>query len=187
MDKININNLTGKCLAAMPSTEGAFARALVLICSHSAEGAMGLIINRPFENISFNELTYSLPLNPQTNQPIPIYNGGPLEKEKGFIIHDSEKIYPESYAINDNIYITSSPKVLQDISSNTGPQNFLITLGFAGWMPSQLENEISQNFWLVTEATPELVFSDTQSDKWSFALSSLGINQSNFSLPLGHS
>lgn len=187
MDKININNLTGKCLAAMPATEGTFANSLVLICSHSPEGAMGLIINRPIENISFSELAYSLPLNSKTNQPIPLYNGGPLEKEKGFIIHDASKTYTESYAINDNIYITSSPQVLQDISLNNGPENFLITLGFSGWMPQQLENEISQNFWLITEASPELVFSENPNSKWDFALSSLGINKSNFSIPLGHS
>lgn len=187
MDKININNLTGKCLAAMPTVEGSFAHSLVLICSHSAEGAMGLIINRPFENMSFGELAYSLPLDSKTNLPIPLYNGGPLEKEKGFIIHDAGKTYPDSYAINDNIYITSSPQILQDISLQKGPREFLITLGFAGWMPSQLENEISGNLWLVTEATPELVFLDSSADKWNFALSSLGINKTNFSLPLGHS
>lgn len=187
MDKININNLTGKCLAAMPSCEGTFARSLVLVCSHSNDGAMGLIINRPMENISFSDLTFTLPQN-STNLPTQLlYNGGPLEREKGFIIHDNSKVYADSFAINDSIYITSSPHVLQDISANSGPQRFMITLGFAGWMPSQLENEISQNYWLITEATPELVFADSTTDKWSFALSSLGINNANFSLPLGHS
>lgn len=187
MDKININNLSGKCLAAMPATEGSFAKSLIYICSHSEEGAMGFVVNKPYENISFNELSFGLPLGAPAGGYIPVFQGGPLEKEKGFIIHDDS--YTDSSCFNSegSIRISSSPDILQNIATGRGPKRFLVVLGYAGWMPGQLEAEISKNLWVITPASQEIIFNNLSEDKWSLALSSLGINDTNFSMPLGHS
>ena len=188
MDKININNLTGKCLAAMPSLEGSFAKSLIYICSHSSDGAMGLIINKPYQNLTFADLSYSLSPDTKHNPQCPlIMQGGPLEREKGFILHDNTYCDSTTYNIADDIKISSSHQVVQNIISGQSPDNFMIILGYAGWIPQQLENEISNNLWAVIPASQQLIFNVSPEDKWSFALSCLGIDNSNFSLPLGHS
>lgn len=187
MDKINIHNLSGKCLAAMPGTEGSFAKALVYVCSHSEEGAMGFIVNKPYTNVSFNELSFDLLFGKSSNQIIPIFQGGPLEREKGFIIHDDSYKDSSCLSMGDGIRISSSPDILQHIATGMGPERFLIALGYAGWAPGQLEAEISQNMWMITPATQEIIFHTQVEDKWSMALSSLGINETNLTIPLGHS
>jgi len=188
MDKININNLAGKCLAALPSTEGLFAKSLVYICTHNDDsGAMGLILNKPYPDITLNELTSNIFSNTGIGITAPILQGGPLERDKGFIIHDESYIDSTSFRISDGIVVSSSTNILHNIAVNKEPLNFLIVLGYCGWIPGQLENEISQNRWLIVPTTPELVFQTPVEEKWSLALSSLGINNSNFTLPLGHS
>ncbi len=187
MDKININNLSGKCLAATPTTEGIFAKSLVYICSHNEDGAMGLIINKPLKGLSFADLSFNLPFSNCLGNRMQIFNGGPLEHEKGFILHDDSYNDILGFPISEGIRVSSSPEILQAITSGKGPDNFMIVLGYAGWLPNQLENEISQNLWLVTAASQELIFNAQPEDKWTLALSSLGINSSNLSLPLGHS
>lgn len=187
MDKININNLSGKCLAAMPSVDGVFAKSLVYVCSHNAEGAMGFVVNKLYEGIKFNELSFGSSFNNSQYLQIPVFQGGPLEKEKGFIMHDESYDSDSCFNIGSGIKISSSSDILHDITLGKGPKNFMIVLGYAGWMPNQLENEISQNLWVITQASPELIFNTPIEDRWSLALSSLGINDSNFYLPLGHS
>ena len=187
MDKININNLSGKCLAATPATEGVFAKSLVYICSHNSDGAFGVVINKPYKGLSFADLSFNLPFGNCSDNKRQVYNGGPLERDKGFILHDDSYEDVLGFPISDGIRVSSSPEILQAITTGKGPENFLIILGYAGWVSGQLENEISQNLWMVTPASRELVFNTQPEDKWALALSSLGINSSNLSLPLGHS
>lgn len=187
MDKININNLTGKCLAAMPLVEGEFAKTVVFICSHTPQGAMGFVINRVFKELSFNELAINLQCNMINHTYIPIYKGGSLEHEKGFILHDDSYNDVTTMEIGNGLRVTSSEQILQDLIKGQGPDKFLVLLGYAAWLPTQLEKEISNNLWLVADASKELVFNTLYEDKWNVALASLGINSSNLSVPLGHS
>lgn len=187
MDKIDINNLSGKCIAALPSTEGYFAKSLIYICSHNSTGAMGFVINSTFSELTFNNLAISFPQSNCIHSDIPLYKGGPVECEKGFILHDASYNSSNSMLISKDIKISSSKEIIQDIIQGNGPDNFLIILGCCAWIPQQLETEISQNKWLITPATPELIFHIPSENRWNFALSSLGINNSNLNFPLGHS
>lgn len=187
MDKININNLTGQCLAAMPSIEGNFANSLVYICAHSDDGAMGFIINKSYPDLTLNDLSYFSSFNSSHRFSSLIMQGGPLEHEKGFILHDNSYNDATTYNAGDNIKISSSPQIIENIINNKGPDNFMIILGYSGWMPHQLENEIFNNQWLIVPSSHQLIFNTPIEDKWSFALASLGIDNSNLNLPLGHS
>lgn len=189
MNKIDITNLTGKCLVALPSAEeNSFSGSVVYICAHSPEGAMGFIVNKRIKEFSFNELAAQLPFDVKHPfDPITLYNGGPLERAKGFIIHSDEYRLSESLPTSSGIMVSSSLEVLQDIAAGIGPKEKLIALGYAGWAPHQLESEIENNMWLVTEATPELVFGKDDDAKWCKAASSLGIAACNLTPYYGHS
>ncbi len=187
MDKIDISNLKGKCLISMPSAEDDFAGSVIYICSHGSDGAMGFIINKRLKDISFSELAAELPFNfNHMTKPVSLYNGGPLERAKGFILHSDEYSLNDSLSTGGGIMVSSSLEVLRDIAAGHGPKQRIIALGYAGWAPQQLESEIAANRWLITEATPELVLSDAD-DKWSRAMSSLGLDTNNFSLAYGRS
>ena len=189
MNKIEIKNLSGKCLISMPENQGEFANSVVFICSHDETGSIGFIINKRLEEFSFSDLTVSLPKQHNASSPtVNLYNGGPLEKGKGFIIHSDEYQKDDSYTPQGcQISISSSLEVLKDLASGTGPLKSIIALGYASWAPQQLETEIAANMWLVTDSSPELVFNPDDSSKWSMALSSLGILTDNFITSYGHS
>ncbi len=187
MDKIDITNLSGKCLISQPSVDDDFAGSVIYICSHNTDGAMGFVINKRFRDISFSELTAELPFNfNNLTSPISLYNGGPLERAKGFILHSNDYSLHDSLSVGGGITVSSSLEVLRDIAAGNGPKQLIIALGYAGWAPQQLENEIAANRWLVTNASPELVLSDNE-DKWTHAMSSLGLDFNNFSLYCGRS
>lgn len=189
MNKIEIKNLSGKCLISMPENQGEFAKTVVFICSHDESGSIGFIINKRIKEFTFSDLTVSLPQHIQKSTPaVNLYNGGPLEKAKGFIIHSTEYQKDDSYTPSGGkISISSSLEVLKDLASGFGPDKSIIALGYACWAPNQLETEIASNMWLVTEATPELVFNTDDTLKWSQALSSLGILSDNLTPSYGHS
>ncbi len=189
MDKIDIKNLTGKCLVSLPDVSGEFAGSVVYICAHGSDGAMGFIINRRFKEFSFRDLAegFSFPVSGEIYAPIGLYHGGPLEQAKGFILHSGDYQVPESLNTGGGIMVSSSLDVLRDIAIGAGPKQKLIALGYAGWAPRQLEAEIAENMWLITEATPELVLGTNDDDKWQRALASLGIGETNFIPSFGHS
>ena len=188
MNKIDIKNLTGKCLVSLPNTQGIFAETVIYICSHDRDGAMGFIVNKRLHDISFQDLASQMPF-PFLEAPLAInlYNGGPLEKAKGFILHSSEYQLPDSLNTGNGITVSSSLDVLKDIAFGKGPKQKIIALGYAGWAPQQLEKEITDNHWLITEATPELILGSDDENKWNKALSSLGINFNNLAPSFGHS
>ncbi|MBE6467666.1 MAG: hypothetical protein E7004_03640 [Alphaproteobacteria bacterium] len=188
MNKIDINNLTGKCLVATPNSDGEFAQSVIYICSHGKDGAMGFIINHRLKEFSFSDLAVELPFPfKDKSLPISLYQGGPLDKTKGFILHSDEYQIADSINISSGISVSSSLEVLQDIACGKGPKQRIIALGYAGWAPEQLEKEILNNQWVVVDANQDLVLGDKDSIKWEQALSSLGINNLNFSDSLGHS
>jgi len=172
------NFLTGKCLAAMPNmADERFANTLIYICSHTENGAMGFVVNKKITEFSFADLAGQLPIaNLNPNLPIDLYQGGPLEKVRGFVIHSTDYVKDDTVVIDDNIAISSSIDIITDIAFGVGPKDNLIALGYASWAPHQLEQEIIQNTWMVINPTPELVFRTKDEDKWHKALEDLGID-----------
>lgn len=139
---------------------------------------MGLIVNKPAHDLKFEELTdqlgLDLPTNPQT---IGVHFGGPVEYGRGFVLHSCEYIADEgTLEVNDEFAMTATLEVIEDIANGDGPLDCLLTLGYAGWAPGQLENEIRTNGWLTCDATPALVFGDGHEAKWTNAMASLGID-----------
>ena len=188
MNKIDINNLTGKCLISMPDACDEFAQSVIYICSHGKDGAMGFIVNHRLKEFSFSDLAVDLPFPLQDKGlPISLYSGGPLERTKGFILHSDEYQLPDSINTGGGISVSSSLEVLKDIASGKGPKQRIIALGYAGWAPEQLEKEILNNQWLVIEANQDLVLGSKDKSKWEQALSSLGIDTINFPATYGHS
>ena len=164
-----------------------FHRSLIYICSHSKDGAMGFIINKKIEEFSFADLAGQLPIKAfNSSQEIDLHNGGPLEKIRGFVIHSTDYVKADTVVIDNNIAISSSLDIINDIAFGIGPRDNIIALGYSSWRPQQLEQEIMNNDWLIADPHPELVFRTKDEEKWEKALNSIGIDAANFSLFSGH-
>lgn len=185
-------NLTGTLLIAMPGMGGdLFANTVVFLCSHSADGAMGLIINKPINQIGLRDLLKQLHVTTAGYDPAdpsqPVYFGGPVEPGRGFVLHSPDYCGGDAtLRVNDAFAMSTTMEVLSDIGRGQGPAQTVMTLGYAGWSAGQLEAEISQNAWLTTDATPDLVFTGANSDKWSGALAMLGVDPLSLSATAGH-
>lgn len=166
-------------MIAMPSMgDPRFEKSVVFICAHSDDGAMGLIINKPTNDVTMDDLLQQLDITPSEGmKPIRIHFGGPVESVRGFVLHSFDYNSDGStLKVNDTFGMTASLDVVEDIGRGEGPQNCILALGYAGWGPGQLEGEIQQNGWLTAQSSTDIVF-DTQSDDiWSRALGSIGIN-----------
>lgn len=181
------NYLTGKCLVSMPGMkDGPFANALIFICSHTKDGAMGFVVNKTLQEFSFADLANQLPI--KTIKPIErmaLHQGGPLEKVRGFVIHSTDYVKDDTIIIDESIAISSSIDVITDIAFGLGPKENIIALGYASWAPQQLEKEIVNNSWLVVNPTPDLVFRTKDEEKWQKAISSLGFDLNCLSCTMG--
>ena len=174
-------------LLAIPQVElDYFSSSLVYMCHHSKEGALGFVINKP-SNYLVNEFLnqVNLELNKELTSNRVLY-GGPVSKNQCFVIHSSESIYENSKKISKNAYLSSGWDVLQAISDGSGPKEFEIALGYAGWGPGQLENEISKNLWLTAEADHEILFKADYSDRLQIAASRIGIDLQLLSSKAGY-
>ncbi|MEM9358647.1 MAG: YqgE/AlgH family protein [Pseudomonadota bacterium] len=190
------DNLEGKLLISMPTiAEGCFARSVVYICAHSKDGAMGLIVNQAAENIAFDELLEQLDIedsegcltDTENLQEHTIHFGGPVETSRGFVLHSPDYFQAASTVqISDGFSLTSTPDVLKAMLTGDGPEHSIIALGYAGWSPGQLENEIKHNGWLHCDADPALVFAMDLEAKYDNALSTLGIASSQLIAEAGH-
>ena len=190
------DNLEGKLLISMPSiAEGCFARSVVYICAHSKDGAMGLIVNQAAKSIDFSELLEQLEideLNTDTTSDAAspshtVHFGGPVENSRGFVLHSPDYFQASSTVqMNDDFSLTSTPDVLKALMEGSGPENCIVALGYAGWSPGQLENEIRQNGWLYCDASPSIVFGPELEDKYDEALRTLGITSSHLIAEAGH-
>ena len=172
-------HLDGKLLIAMPSMgDPRFERAVIYMCAHSAEGAMGLIVNKPAPDLKFSDLLEQLKMKaPESSRQIRVHFGGPVEHARGFVLHSRDYESRDSTLhVNDEFGMTATLDILQDISDGGGPANSLLALGYAGWGPGQLEGEIQANGWLTCDATPDIVFAETDAQKWAAALASIGIS-----------
>ena len=171
--------LNGQCLIAMPGMQDdRFDHSVIYICAHTQEGAMGLMINRPIRDLTFaallSQLNIDQPID-KTETP-PIMAGGPVDVIRGFVLHSPEYSSSATLAMTQLTSLTVTTDIIRDISKGTGPNNFLITLGYVGWGGGQLEEEIKENAWLPVEASADLLFLLSPEKKWEFALKKLGID-----------
>ncbi len=180
--------LAGQLLIAMPTMpDPRFARTVVLVCSHGPEGAMGLVVNRLFGEINFQGLLKQLKITPDPDVPDqPVYFGGPVEPVRGFVLHSPDYKRDATLTITDDILMTATIEVLENLAHGEGPSRSLLTLGYAGWGAGQLDSEIQAGGWLVTSADPDIIFSPDNEKKWSNALTIMGISPTMLSGDIGH-
>lgn len=180
--------LTGQMLIAMPAmTDPRFAHAVIYMCAHTAEGAMGLLVNRPLEQPSFDELLRQLDIAPvPPARRIRLHQGGPVENARGFVLHTTDWSGDGSLKVNDSLALTASLDILKAIATGGGPERGLLALGYAGWGPGQLDQEMQQNAWLSAPAPLDLLFDREHDTKWRRALASLHIDPLLLSGAAGH-
>lgn len=178
-------SLRGQLLIAMPSLRGSeFGGALMYVCDHTEEGALGLIINRPLE-LRLDELLEQMDLA-EVESDRPVFNGGPVQLERGFVLHRGAQHWQHSQCIDADIYLTTSRDILGAIGHGEGPDDFLLALGYAGWSPGQLEEEIAGNVWLNCEADADLLFTVPWERRLETALSRMGVDPAQLSSSVGH-
>lgn len=183
-------NLTGKVLIAMPGmNDPRFQRSVVLICAHSDDGAMGLVLNRPLPEIDFGDLLEQLEIEADNGaRLIEVRFGGPVEPGRGFVLHNVPEHGndPEGrLRIGQDLAMTTTRDILEELAHGDGPESAVLVLGYAGWGPGQLEDEMLQNGWLVGESAEELIFGDDHDVKWQTALRAQGIDPSLLSAAAG--
>ncbi len=171
--------LTGKLLIAMPGMlDPRFAHSVVFMCAHSNEGAMGIVVNKPTDDLRLRDLLEQLSIDIGADaRDMPVHFGGPVEHGRGFVLH--EHGYHSAIStmdVNDDFAMTATLDILEDMADGRGPERVVMALGYAGWGPGQLEGEIAQNGWLTCDADIDLVFATADVEKWEAALQKLGIN-----------
>lgn len=181
--------LTGQLLIAMPAmADPRFHRTVIYICAHSAEGAMGLIVNKPLEDLSFADVLDQLKITPRAGgcSAIHVHRGGPVEVQRGFVLHSADYQKSGTVMVNDDIALSATTEILKDIAEGAGPHRNLMALGYSGWGPSQLDEEIKRNAWLNVPTDANFLFSDDGDHKWDMALARLGIAAQQLSSEAGH-
>lgn len=181
-------DLTGKILIAMPGMgDPRFAHSIVYMCAHSADGAMGLIVNKTMGQMTFADLLEQLSID-QSDQsrPMPLHFGGPVEGGRGFVLHSAEyRSQISTLPVDDFFSMTATLDVLEEMAQGQGPDKALMALGYSGWAPGQLEAEIADNGWLICDAGFDLVFDLADDKKWEAALNSLGVDPLTLSASAG--
>ena len=182
-------DLAGQILIAMPGmADPRFEKSVVFICAHSEEGAMGLIVNKPLEELSFSGLLehLNIPLGP-AGRDIRVHFGGPVERGRGFVLHspDWERDDEGTMQVPGGLEMTATINVLEALAVGEGPGKALLALGYSGWGPGQLEAEIGRNDWLTSTAPEGLVFGADDAAKWSAALRGMGIDPLTLSAAAG--
>jgi len=181
-------NLTHQFLIAMPTlADPNFERTVVYVCEHNDKGAIGLVINRSTDLTLaklFDKIDLKLEIAPWKDAPV--YFGGPVQTERGFVLHTPPGNYSSSLAIADEIALTTSKDVLEAVAGGTGPEKILVTLGHSGWGGGQLENEIAQNAWLTVAAQSEIIFETPVEQRFDAALKLLGVDSTQLSGLAGH-
>lgn len=173
-------------LIAMPGLKDPrFFQSVTYICEHDNRGAMGIRINKS-AGISYDELFSQLQLNRQFGNSSPLLAGGPVNTERGFVLHTSEKTWTSTQTISDDISLTGSKDILEDIANHQGPHELLIALGYAGWNAGQLEEEIGQNSWLTVPADKHIIFNTPIEQRWHASAKQLGIDLHLLCSQAGH-
>jgi len=179
--------LTGQLLIAMPGMrDPRFSRSVVYLCAHNAEGAMGLVVNKLIDSLSFDDLLKQLGIERRIEEAIDIHFGGPVESGRGFVLHSADYLQDSSLQVDDGIALTATLDVLRDIARGQGPRRRLFALGYAGWGPGQLDAELQANGWLTAQADAGLVFEGSAGAKWDSAIAGLGIDPHRLVGDAGH-
>lgn len=180
--------LTGHLLIAMPGMQDPrFDHSVVCLCAHSADGAMGLVVNRPLPGMVFDDLLRQLDVEPQPPQRrIRMLDGGPVENGRGFVLHSDDWSAADSMPVMKGLALTASVDILKAVAGGGGPKECVLALGYAGWAPGQLEDEIQRNAWLNVPADGSLVFRDDTSHTWEAALAKLRVDPALLSGTAGH-
>ena len=169
-------------LVAMPQlADGFFNRSVIYVCAHSAEGAMGIVINQPMPDIAFSELLEQLHL-PQSAAAPTVHFGGPVETGRGFVLHSTDFCREDTVRLTEDLSLTGTIDILRAISEGRGPSRAIFALGYAGWGPGQLEAELQANSWLTVPADDDLIFDPDLPHKWALALDRLGVSPLALSL-----
>jgi putative transcriptional regulator len=180
--------LTNQFLIAMPGLEDPnFFHSVTYICEHNTEGALGLVVNRPLD-MQLGEILQHIHLEDAQLQArqLPVHLGGPVQQDRGFILHEPLGNWEATLKVTDRIGVTSSVDILQAIARDEGPERVLIALGYAGWGAGQLEQEMAENAWLTGPADPEILFRTPDEERWRAAARSLGIDLNLLSGDAGH-
>ncbi len=184
-----MQDLTGKLLVAMPGIgDPRFARSVILICAHSDDYTMGLVLNKPIDDLTLPELLTQLDIEQDIEVPdIYVLNGGPVGTDRGFVVHSND-YYSDNATVEvaNDLSMTATRDVLRALASEGAPQQAAMTLGYAGWGPGQLENELSEHAWLVSEPHTDIVFGDAHSKKWELTLAILGIDPAHLHMTGGN-
>lgn len=187
--------LDGQLLIAMPGmSDPRFERSVIYMCAHSGQGAMGIIINKATPMMSFGELLSQLDLTgedavepPEELMQMPVLFGGPVEQGRGFVLHTSDYFVADSsLPVAENIALTATVDILRAMAKGEGPQHAVLALGYSGWAPGQLENEIQRNGWLTCQADEDLIFGVDFDDRYRAALRKLKIDPAMLSSESGH-
>ena len=181
-------NLTNHFLIAMPALDDPnFAQTVTFVCEHNEDGAMGIVINRPTD-LTLGELFDHLEIEPQDPKVAAqnVFLGGPVQRERGFVLHHPEGAWDSSLRISEQISITTSKDILAAIARAEGPPQYLIALGYAGWGPGQLEAEMGENSWLSGPADPAVLFERESAQRWRAAAALLGVDLALLSPVSGH-
>lgn len=188
MNDTQTRYLNQQLLIAMPAmADPNFARTVTFICQHSAEGAMGILINR-ITDLKLGDVLAQMSLtsrDPKIAQA-PIFHGGPVQRERGFVLHESGGAWESSFDTGGGLAVTTSRDILVAMSEGKGPHKALVALGYAGWSAGQLESEVRDNLWLTAPATAELLFDCSVEQRWEAAARSVGIDPSILPDYAGH-
>lgn len=180
--------LTGQLLIAMPGMmDPRFQRTVIYMCAHNEDGAMGLVVNRLFGSVTFEDLLEQLELEveePVTNMPV--HYGGPVESGRGFVLHSTDYVREGTLVVDDEVALTATIDILRAISEDRGPRRNILLLGYAGWGPGQLDAEIQANGWLNVPCDEDLLFDPDLDTKWERSIAKLGVSLSMLSGEAGH-
>jgi putative transcriptional regulator len=188
--------LDGQLLVAMPGMhDEGFARSVIYVCAHSSEGAMGIIINRRASSVNFSELLIQLEVIapdeairlPSLAGSVPVLKGGPVDTSRGFVLHSNDFYIDNStLPIDEGVSLTATIDILRAIASGSGPGRAVLALGYAGWSPGQLEDEMQQNGWLTCPADSSIIFDTPLEMKYGLVFRKLGIDPGHLSAEAGH-
>lgn len=180
--------LAGQLLVAMPGMrDPRFQKTVIYLCAHNPDGAMGLVINRALESLSFPDMLEQLGIDISgMGERINVHFGGPVESGRGFVLHSQDYLQEATMVVDRDMALTATIDILKAIAFGTGPRQSLLALGYAGWGPGQLDTEIKSNGWLNVAADDELVFGPNLDKKWDQAMSKIGIDPSMLSDQAGH-
>ncbi|MHC8510388.1 MAG: YqgE/AlgH family protein [Rhodospirillales bacterium] len=180
--------LTGHMLVAMPGMQDKrFHETLIYLCAHSDDGAMGLVVNRTMESLTFPDLLEQLNIAPSAPcEQINVHFGGPVESGRGFVLHSPDYLQDSTMVVDGEVALTATVDILHAIADGAGPRRRILALGYAGWGPGQLDEEIRANGWLTVDADDDLVFGGDLNGKWMRAMAKIGVDPRMLSDEAGH-